>query len=615
MSKVNAVGKREPSYVRAALKIGIGCVLLGGCSSGGERFSSFSLGSGYEAASAPSAAPASRVADASRSATSPQTAYQQKAYQTQTSYQRQPAQSGYAQTAAYQPSQSQQGGFQLASATPGQQGGYLQASRVDLPPLQSQQQSSASNGVKTADGYGRYNQPPLADGTYAGPRVYTPYNDGPRDYAPPPPPLPPVDAPRYDRDAPPPLPPAPPSYDRRSDAEPPYEPRPRYSEPAPRYSEPAPRDYASSPPPPPSYRDERDFYERRREGALTPKLGPRAGSGVNGTEIKSPNSTVASERGIGKTITVKPGETLYSLAIRHGVTVDMIARANGLDRHNNVRPGMDLLIPGSDPTKMTKDDAPKAQPVGCQGDGCHVVKKGETVAAIARTYGLTEKQVLEANNIANARLIKVGQTLSIPGKEPARQEIASADRVQPEQPLPQQAQPKASAPAERPDVAAQADAPNPLKATPDLKMAANKTEPNCDAALANPLPRMGKTFRKPVEGMIIGQFGPQNDGSVNEGLTISVPKGTPIKAAENGIVAYVGDELPGFGNLILIRHADEYVTAYAHTDEIMVKKCDVVKRGQVVAKAGSTGDASQPQLHFEVRKNAKPVDPSPLLGS
>jgi len=115
--------------------------------------------------------------------------------------------------------------------------------------------------------------------------------------------------------------------------------------------------------------------------------------------------------------------------------------------------------------------------------------------------------------------------------------------------------------------------------------------------------------------MIIGQFGPQRDGSVNEGVTISAPKGTPIRAAENGVVAYVGDELPGFGNLILIRHADEFVTAYAHADEILVKKCDVVKRGQVVAKAGTSGDASQPQLHFEIRKNAKPVDPSPLLGS
>jgi murein DD-endopeptidase MepM/ murein hydrolase activator NlpD len=625
MSKVNAVGKREPSYVRAALKIGIGCVLLGGCSSGGtERFSSTSFGSGYETAAAPySQAAPSSVADASRqgsgSASYSQSAYRQKAnqtqaaYQTQANYQRQPAATGYAQTAAYQPNQ-QGGGFQLASATP-QQGGYLQVSRVDLPPLAGQQQSSASNGVKTADGYGRYNQAPLPDGSYAGPRVYTPYDDGPRDYTPPAPPPPPtVYEPRYERDAPP--PPPPPVYnDRRSEVAPPYDqrPAPRYAEPAPRDYSPAPREYSSAP-----AAGERDFYEpRRREEALTPKLGPRAGSGVNGTEIKSPNSTVASERGIGKTVTVKPGDTLYSLAIRHGVTVDMIARANGLDRHNNVRPGMDLLIPGSDPAKMATDQAPKAQPVGCQGDGCHVVKKGETVAAIARGYGLTEKQILEANHIPNARLIKVGQTLAIPGREAPRQEIAS-NGVKPEAPIaePQQRQAADAQAVQEPAHPQVADATNPLKAPPtDVKMTSARQEPTCEAALANPLPRMGKSFRKPVEGMVIGQFGPQQDGSVNEGLTISVPKGTPVKAAENGVVAYVGDELPGFGNLILIRHADEFVTAYAHTDEIMVKKCDVVKRGQVVAKAGSTGDASQPQLHFEIRKNAKPVDPAPLLGS
>ncbi|NJM35803.1 MAG: M23 family metallopeptidase, partial [Rhodomicrobium sp.] len=88
-----------------------------------------------------------------------------------------------------------------------------------------------------------------------------------------------------------------------------------------------------------------------------------------------------------------------------------------------------------------------------------------------------------------------------------------------------------------------------------------------------------------------------------------IPKGTPVKAAENGVVAYAGNELAGFGNLILVRHADGYVTAYAHNDELMVKRCEVVKRGQIIAKAGATGKVSKPQLHFEVRKDSKPVDP------
>ncbi len=88
-----------------------------------------------------------------------------------------------------------------------------------------------------------------------------------------------------------------------------------------------------------------------------------------------------------------------------------------------------------------------------------------------------------------------------------------------------------------------------------------------------------------------------------------MPKGTPVKAAENGVVAYVGNELPGFGNLVLVRHADGFVTAYAHNDELLVRRCEVVKRGQIISKAGASGKTSQPQLHFELRKDFKPVDP------
>jgi murein DD-endopeptidase MepM/ murein hydrolase activator NlpD len=131
----------------------------------------------------------------------------------------------------------------------------------------------------------------------------------------------------------------------------------------------------------------------------------------------------------------------------------------------------------------------------------------------------------------------------------------------------------------------------------------------CEALLASPEPRTAKTFRTPVQGMVVAKFGSQQDGSFNDGINFSVPKGTPVKAAENGVVAYAGDELPGFGNLVLIRHADGYVTAYAHNDELLVRKCDVVKRGQIISKAGASGKATAPQLHFELRKDSKPMDP------
>jgi murein DD-endopeptidase MepM/ murein hydrolase activator NlpD len=116
-----------------------------------------------------------------------------------------------------------------------------------------------------------------------------------------------------------------------------------------------------------------------------------------------------------------------------------------------------------------------------------------------------------------------------------------------------------------------------------------------------------------VKGRISDPFGPKQSGGQNDGINITVPQGTPIKAAEDGVVAYAGSELKGYGNLVLVRHPNGYVTAYAHASELGVKKGETVKRGQVIGKAGATGNVANPQLHFEVRKGATPVDPMPFL--
>ena len=100
----------------------------------------------------------------------------------------------------------------------------------------------------------------------------------------------------------------------------------------------------------------------------------------------------------------------------------------------------------------------------------------------------------------------------------------------------------------------------------------------------------------------------------NDGINLAVPEGTPVKAADDGVVAYAGNELKGYGNLVLIRHANGYVTAYAHAKELLVKRGDQIKRGQVIANSGQTGNVDTPQLHFEVRKGPAPLDPMPLLG-
>jgi murein DD-endopeptidase MepM/ murein hydrolase activator NlpD len=121
------------------------------------------------------------------------------------------------------------------------------------------------------------------------------------------------------------------------------------------------------------------------------------------------------------------------------------------------------------------------------------------------------------------------------------------------------------------------------------------------------------SFRWPVKGRIIAGFGPKPNGQQNDGINLAVPEGTPVKAAEDGVVAYAGNELKGYGNLVLIRHPNGYVTAYAHAKELLVKRGDTIKRGQVIAHSGQSGNVDAPQLHFEVRKGPAPLDPMPML--
>ena len=116
-------------------------------------------------------------------------------------------------------------------------------------------------------------------------------------------------------------------------------------------------------------------------------------------------------------------------------------------------------------------------------------------------------------------------------------------------------------------------------------------------------------FRWPVQGRIISRFGSKSNGAHNDGVNLAVPAGTSVRAAESGVVAYAGNELKGYGNLILVRHANDWVSAYAHVDNMLVKRGDNVSRGQVIAKSGKTGNVDRPQVHFELRKNSKPVDP------
>lgn len=273
----------------------------------------------------------------------------------------------------------------------------------------------------------------------------------------------------------------------------------------------------------------------------------------------------------------------------------------------------------------------------------HVVASGETLATLARSYGMTAADFAKVNGLAPDATLRVGQTLIVPPgavgnlahmRVPATPAKPSAVTVpatvvakvksaekQAVVAAVSAATPVAAAPALAPAVAAvstptlsAAPASAPAAAAPvaaavktaavPAKVAADETDDGARAAGSGP------QFRAPVRGRVISGFGPKPGGTRNDGVNFAVPEGTSVRAAEDGTVAYAGNELKGYGNLVLIKHADGYVTAYAYNSELMVKKGDAVRRGQVISKAGQTGGVTSPQLHFEIRKGSQPVDPS-----
>ncbi len=156
-------------------------------------------------------------------------------------------------------------------------------------------------------------------------------------------------------------------------------------------------------------------------------------------------------------------------------------------------------------------------------------------------------------------------------------------------------------------VGPQAPQPAPLAPAPSPAIDASAPIGSLKAAEA------GSTFYWPVRGQVIAGFGAKINGQQNKGIDVAVPEDTPVKAADDGVVLYSGNGLKTYGNLLLVRHANGYVTVYAHAKELLVKVGDEIKRGEVIAKSGRTGDVDRPQVHFEIRKASAPVNPLPYL--
>ncbi len=315
----------------------------------------------------------------------------------------------------------------------------------------------------------------------------------------------------------------------------------------------------------------------------------------------------------GTPITVAPGETLETISRRHGVPIAAVMEANSITNPATVRPGQHLVIPrrrgpvsalsAAPQTRVasTGRTVPTTTPVGpprtalAPAANVHVVAPGETLNSIARLYGKPVMMLAKANNIQPNTMVKVGDRITVPGGGPA---VATASP------------PAVAAPRGENAVGSIASTDSPHSARLAAPVAPEGEQTAVKAAEpAGSLP----SCRWPVRGRIIAGFGPKPNGLQNDGINLAVPEGTPVKAAEDGVVAYAGNELKGYGNLVLVRHSNGFVTAYAHASEIMVKRGDAIKRGQVIAKSGQTGNVTSPQLHFEIRKGSTPVDPAQFL--
>ena len=324
--------------------------------------------------------------------------------------------------------------------------------------------------------------------------------------------------------------------------------------------------------------------------------------------------------------TVVPGDSLSRIARRHGTTVAALAQLNNLAPPYAIKVGQHLSLPGRVSTE-----------VAATGTG-ELTQMPPSIPAPSVPAAGTSKLTTEALLPLPGASAATAPSLPPPGSPPdsAAPATSGDDRLAalppPNlQPVTPAAPPPNPATGSTVSTGAAA-APSPASPTAP-EPPAKTTASNAGSASASgsssgvlespsqaptegpaPAPRGSGKFLWPVNGKVISPFGTKEGGLHNDGINIAAPLGTPVRAAENGVVVYAGNELRGFGNLLLIRHADGWVSAYAHCDAFLVKRGDQVKRGQVVARVGQTGAVSAPQLHFELRKGAQAVDPMGELG-
>ncbi len=333
----------------------------------------------------------------------------------------------------------------------------------------------------------------------------------------------------------------------------------------------------------------------------------------------------------GSTVEVQQGDSLYALSKRHHVSIAALMELNGL-KNASIKPGQKIVLPanaqrpiarpvsvapaavvGQAPTGSAPAVAALPAPVvastlpAANWDGSYVVKSGDSLYGIARAHKIQVGELQRQNSITDVLKMKPGMTLKVPSGVAATS-VAAAPTPTDAVVLPV---PVAVAqPAPAPVTGGVRLLNPPAEALPAKEAAAPSIKVAGPAAAAA---SAGAKFRWPARGAMLAGFGKRPDGAHNDGMNIAVAAGSDIAAADAGTVAYAGSEIKAYGNLVLIRHEGGWVTAYAHADRILVKRGDSVTRGQVIAKAGTTGSVDQPQVHFELRQGSKPVDPAPHM--
>jgi murein DD-endopeptidase MepM/ murein hydrolase activator NlpD len=281
-------------------------------------------------------------------------------------------------------------------------------------------------------------------------------------------------------------------------------------------------------------------------------------------------------------VAVQSGETLYAVSRRYDVPVRSLIEANGLVPPYSLNSGRTLVVP-----QIRQ----------------HVVQAGDTLYSVSRVYGVDTSTLARANGIEAPYVVRIGQALLLPAPVETAGTRGAAPVIQATAPASAYVAPAATpAPAEPPPVVTAAPAPAPPA--------------GADERIGVALPRPatnGRSFLWPVHGRVVGRYGVGAGGTHNDGINIAAPEGTSVIAADAGTVAYAGNELRGYGNLVLVKHADGWMTAYAHNAALLVKRGDKVRRGQAIARVGATGAVGEPQLHFEIRHGARAIDPGDYL--